>query len=156
MKKIFLPICFLIAAISLKAQDPIYVYVDEQVNNGDTLRTFYVEDNYCATLIDHWTQEYGTPQGAGSGNLLWTGVDIQGIGNNLKIKANDGAQIFDGQNWSHSTFLDAADMKAKLSHDPARARRMYITVMKGNNNFIKTEAREQQFISTAESVMLAE
>ena len=45
-------------------------------------------------------------------------------------------------------------METKLSHDPARYRKMYFTVIKGNKNIIKTEAKEQLMISIAEEVML--
>ena len=154
MKKVLFILSISVMTLSAWAQDPIYVYVDEDIQNGDTLRTFSVDDFYCEKLIDFWTSEYGTPTGAGSGTLKWTGVSIQGIGNNLSIKANDGAMAFDGQNWTHFTFIDAADMETKLSHDPARYRKMYFTVIKGNKNIIKTEAKEQLMISIAEEVML--
>lgn len=152
---VFAALFMFVSAVSL-AQDPIYVYVETNVQGNDTLRTFYVEDNYCQKLIDQWTADYGVPEGAGTGDLEWDNVDMPGIGNNLTIHANDGAQIFDGQNWSHSTFLNGADMIAKLSADPARARRMYIEVKKGNNNKVKTQQAEDIFIDRAEEIMLAE
>lgn len=156
MNKLLTVIFLVAASFCVQAQAPIYVYVDTEIKNGDTLRTFYIEDNYCKTLITHYTQEYGVPQGAGSGNMLWKNVDIPGIGTNLTVHFNDGAQIFDGNNWSHSTFLNGADMMAKLSADPARARRMYITIKKGNKNKVDSQAKEDLFVTTTEQILLAE
>lgn len=156
MKKIAFSLLVTLFTLGAYAQDPIYVYVETEVQNGETERTFYVEDNYCQMLIDQWTADYGTPNGAGSGDLEWKNVDLPGIGNNLSIRANDGARIFDGNNWSHSTFLDAADMEVKLSADPARSRRMYVTVKKGNKNKVTTQAAEDLFVEKAEEIMLAE
>ena len=56
-------------------------------------------------LINHWSSEYGTPNGAGSGDLKWSNVDMPGIGTGLSIHANDGAQIFDGNNLVTQHFL---------------------------------------------------
>lgn len=156
MKTLVFSLLVTLFAVGAHAQDPIYVYVDTEVQNGETLRTFYVEGNYCQMLINHWSSEYGTPNGAGSGDLKWSNVDMPGIGTGLSIHANDGAQIFDGNNWSHSTFLNAADMETKLGADPARSRRMYITVKKGNKNKVTTQAAEDIFVDKAEEIMLAE
>jgi len=156
MTKIAFSLIVALFTFGAYAQDPIYIYVETEVQNGETLRTFYVEGNYCQALIAQWTADYGTPDGAGSGDLEWKNIDMPGIGTNLSIHANDGAHIFDGSNWSHSTFLDPADMDAKLGADPSRSRRMYITVKKGNQNKVTTQAGEDLFVNKAEEIMLAE
>jgi hypothetical protein len=156
MKKIALTLLVALFTFGAYAQDPIYVFVETEVQNGETLRTFYVEGNYCQALIDQWTADYGTPDGVGSGDLEWDNIDLPGIGTNLTFRANDGARIFDGNNWSHSTFQNATDMETKLSADPARSRRMYVTVKKGNKNKVTTQAGEDIFVNKAEEIMLAE
>ncbi|MEZ4721100.1 MAG: hypothetical protein R2813_04400 [Flavobacteriales bacterium] len=154
MKSIILSLVIVLQSMILAAQAPTYVYVETQVQGSDTLRTFYVEDNYCQKLIEQFTADFGAPNGAGSGSLKWSSVEINGLGNNLTIEASDGARIFDGANWSFSTFQNAADMEAKLSADPARARRMYITIKKGNKNRVSSADAENAFVAFAEQIML--
>ena len=83
-------------------------------------------------------------------------VSITGIGTSLSLELNDGVQIFDGSNWSHSTAINAADMESKLYADPSRARRMYITVKKGNKNKVDNEEKEGIVVSMVEDIILAE
>lgn len=154
MKSVILSLVIVLQSMMIAAQEPIFVFVETQVQGSDTLRTFYVEDNYCQKLIDQFTTDFGVPNGAGSGTLKWSSAEIAGLGNNLTIEASDGARIFDGSNWSFSAFQNAADMQAKLSADPARTRRMYITVMKGNKNRVTSTASENAFVSFAEQIML--
>jgi hypothetical protein len=156
MKKFILILSMITFGLGSFAQAPTYVYVETAVEGNETVRTFHVEDNYCQALIDQFTADYGMPEGTGTGNLKWKNVDITGIGTNLTIQANDGARIFDGTNWSHSTFLNGPDMMAKLSADPARARRMYITIKKGGKNKVNSTEKETTFVSMAEAIMLAE
>ena len=156
MKKFILILSMITFGLGSFAQEPIYVYVETSVESNETVRTFHVEDNYCQALIDQFTADYGIPDGAGSGDLKWKNVDIAGIGSNLTIQANDGARIFDGINWSHSTFLNGPDMIAKLGADPARSRRMYITIKKAGHNKVNSVEKEAAFVDMAEAIMLAE
>jgi hypothetical protein len=120
------------------------------------LRTFYIEGNYCDKLIEQFTADYGTPNVASTGIKKWNNVSITGIGTSLSLELNDGVQIFDGSNWSHSTAINAADMESKLYADPSRARRMYITVKKGNKNKVDNEEKEGIVVSMVEDIILAE
>ena len=55
-----------------------------------------------------------------------------------------------------STAINAADMESKLYADPSRARRMYITVKKGNKNKVDNEEKEGIVVSMVEDIILAE
>jgi hypothetical protein len=156
MKKLILILSMITFGLGSFAQDPVYVFVETSVENNETVRTFHVEDNYCQALIDQFTTDYGMPVGASTGDLKWKNVDLPGIGSNLTIIANDGARIFDGTNWSHSTFLSVADIETKLGADPARSRRMYITVKKAGHNKVNSTEKEDAFVNMAEAIMLAE
>lgn len=156
MKNLILTCIIAFSYLVTFSQDPIYVFVETEAQNGATLRTFYIEGNYCDRLIEQYTADYGAPTVAITGILKWSNVSLTGVGTNLTIECNDGVQIFDGSNWSHSTALNAADMEAKLYADPTRARRMYITVKKGNKNKIDSVEKEAIVVSTIEDIILAE
>jgi hypothetical protein len=156
MKNLILTSLIALSSLVSLSQDPIYVFVETEAQNGATLRTFYIEGNYCDKLIEQFTADYGTPNVASTGIKKWNNVSITGIGTSLSLELNDGVQIFDGSNWSHSTAINAADMESKLYADPSRARRMYITVKKGNKNKVDNEEKEGIVVSMVEDIILAE
>jgi hypothetical protein len=147
----------IVIAFSGMAQAPIYVEVETTIQGNDTLRTFFVDGAFCKKVIDELITDYGVPEGAGTGTMKWDGVTVPNVGTGLSIHGNDGARIFDQPNntWSFSTFLNGADMNAKLSVDPARARRMYITLKKGSKNKANSAQAEAAVISFIEEMILA-
>lgn len=154
MKKLFFPLMFaLISAPSFAQISNSVVQVEKEISGTDTLRTFFLDSKLCDMFITKMTALHGQPEGANTGSMKFSGVNIPGIGQNLKIVLNDGAMIYANNTWSHSTFLNPADAEAKMSQDPARMRRMFITVKAGAQNPVNTLLEENAMISFSENLM---
>lgn len=135
------------------AQSNSVVGVTHHIVGSDTLRTFYLDDNYAAMIINKLSKELGAPKGENTGNMKWENVSIPGIGQNIDLVFTDGAMIYEAStnSTSFSVFTDPADMQAKLSHDPARFRRLMIDMKKGSNNKVLDAQAENAGIAWIEA-----
>lgn len=145
-------------ALCVGAQAQIWnsvVGANHEIQGNDTFRVFFLDGTHAAQLIQKLATMHGAPQGDGSGNMTWVNVPVPGVGTGMNINLNDGAMIFDpnANTWFHSTFLNAVDMENKLSHDPARFRRMFITIKKNNTNRVKTAQAEAAVIQYVENLL---
>lgn len=125
--------------LTLGASAQIRSVVEVSTDDSKQFTRFAVEHYYCDYFAKCLTTTYGESAGAGTGLMKWKNIDIPEIGNDLDVTLNDGAMILTGETWSHSTFSNAADMEAKLTAEPARSRKMYITFTRSGKDAVAKE-----------------
>ncbi len=118
MKKtiiILLLICTAISAYS-QAQKKDIISVNELYYQKDTTRTFgFVKSLNFDNCIDSLVKIWGTPAKNETGIIVWSNLEIAGIGKELTVELHDGIyRKLDDGNTIYKPFESKKDKKKKL------------------------------------------
>jgi hypothetical protein len=118
MKKTIIFIIFLICvAISTYSQaQKNIISVNELYYQKDTTRTFgFIKSLNYDNCIDSLIKFWGTPAKNETGKILWSNIEITGIGKELSVELHDGIyKKLDDGNTIYKPFESKKDKKKKI------------------------------------------